>query len=59
MGWNQVFWGDVYDEGDGTTRIYNGKGDIDALWDGNACYLYIRAFNCEATTAHPVIVCRG
>jgi len=52
--------GSQFDNGDGTTEIYNGNGDIDALWDGSGgCYLHIREFNCTAATAHPIITCRG
>ncbi len=59
MGWDAGFWGSEYDDGDGTSHIYNGKGDIDALWNGSGCYVHVRAFNCDATKVHPIIVCNG
>jgi hypothetical protein len=57
--WDAGFWGTLYDDGDSTSHIYNGKGDIDALWNGSGCYVHVRAFNCEATTVRPEISCQG
>lgn len=59
MGWEAGFFGTAYDDGDGTDHIYNNKGEIDPRWNGSGCYVHIRAFNCEATTIHPTIICRG